>query len=127
MRAYLSIKMDRPIISGIHYISPGGYEVTANGKTYCFDFNESYGSIDKNDSSIIHFELRDEDYSTFPEIMELRRNLRKITMINEVYMYTGELNDPEIYPVKLLNFTIEDINSNGKIIQVELPVDTFIF
>ena len=114
MRAYITIQMDRPILKDEHYISIGGYQVTANNKQYSFDFNEYYGYIDKDNPDIIHFRLRDEDYDTFPEIKELRDHLHEITNIDEFYIYTGETYEPEIIPVKLLEFIIIDSNIKCK-------------
>lgn len=108
MKAYITIKMDRPIERDRHYISPGGYAVTAAGKYYEFDFCESYGWIDENDNTIIHFELRSEDMDEFPQIEELRKHLNEITEINECFVYTGEDGDPEIAPIELIEFIIVD-------------------
>lgn len=109
MRAYLSVMFDRPVVSGRHYISPGGYEVrTKDGKTYQFDFNESNGGIDDKNPAILHFELRDEDDDTFPLIQELRHHIHEVTEFTECYMYTGEPDEEEIYPVRILEFVIED-------------------
>jgi hypothetical protein len=121
MRAYITLQMDRPIDSDKHYISPGGYEVMAGGKNYQFDFNESYGSIDKERPDVISFELRDEDYDSFPDIKELREHLHEITELVECYVYTGENGEPEINPLKILSFCISD-SGTGK--RSNLPEST---
>lgn len=121
MRAYLTLQFDRPVIKNYHYISPGGYEVKAANQKYQFDFNESYGYIDDKDPTIVHFELRDEDYASFPEIEELRHHLHEIDEIIECYIYTGEINeDPEIHVVAIKEFVISDHNPD----QMELPNST---
>lgn len=125
MRAYVTLQFDRPVIKNYHYISPGSYEVIAAGKNYQFDFNEceSYGYswIDGKDSTLVHFELRDEDYDTFPEIKELREHLHEITEIVECYVYTGEVNkDQDINVVAIKEFSILDYNPN----RTEFPEDT---
>ena len=107
MRCYMTIEFDRPVIAGNHYISPGSYEVIADGKNYRFDFNESSGYIDQNNPKLVHFELRDEDDITFPEINILRKKLHKITEFVECYVYVGETEeDPEINPVAVKTFCI---------------------
>lgn len=113
MRAYLSLKMDRPIDLDAHYISPGGYHVIAGEKEYGFDFNLSFGNIDDDDPTVIHFELRDADTDTFPEIGEMRKHLHEVNKFDECYVYTGEQGEPEIHPVKILEFIIED-SGEGK-------------
>lgn len=108
MRAYIQIKMDRPVDLDKHYLSPGGYEMVIEGKSYGFDFNESIGGVSDEDSTVVSFELRDEDRSTFPEIDEMREKIHLITEFPECYVYTGEKNDSEINCVKIVSFSIMD-------------------
>lgn len=113
MRAFMTIKFDREVIEDSHYISPGSFEVIAAGKSYSFDFFESSGTIDKQNPKLVHFELRDEDTSTFPEIEELRKHLHEITAFPECYVYTGEPGeDPELIPVAVKKFCIVDYDPN---------------
>lgn len=108
MKAFMRIQMDRPFDPNKHYFSPGGYQVkTKDGKTYGFDFNETNWGVEK-EPNIITATVRDEDYDTFPEITELREKLHTVVEIIDFYIYTGEADDPEINPVKILEFAIED-------------------
>lgn len=121
MRAYISIKMDRPIDKDRHYISPGGYEVkTADGTSIQFDFNESYGGINKEDPTVVDFELRDEDTDCFPMMKDLLRLLPSVTELVECYIYTGEDGEPEIRPEKIVGFAIEGWSPDV----MEKPEDT---
>lgn len=107
MRVYFKIKMDRSCDPNKHYISPGGYEVRlGNGTCYQFDFNESFGGRSEEDDSILEFELRDEDIASFPNISELKEHLSEIVAMTEFFIYTGEHNDSEINPVKLISFEL---------------------
>lgn len=112
MRAYLRIQFDRPITDE-HYIMPGGYEVVAGGRNYQFDFCSTDWGVDPKAPDTATFYLREEDTESFPEIWELKQHLSEITCIEECYVYTGEIKDPEILPVKLLDFVIE-IAGSGK-------------
>ena len=114
MRAYIQIKMDRPVDLDKHYLSPGGYEVVIEGKSYGFDFIEATGSISDEDPTVVSFELRDEDRSTFPEIDEMREKIHLIMEFPECYIYTGERDDPEINCVKIVSFSIMDSGSGIK-------------
>ncbi len=109
MEALLYLKMDRPINKDLHYISPGSYEFELkNGERYTLDFCESYGSVSQIDSSEIKFELREADYTAFPEISQLQEKLCEIVRILDFYIYTGEDPESEIKPVKILSFSITD-------------------
>lgn len=108
MYAEITIRMDREIEPGKHYIMPGGYEVTASGKQYQFDFNDCYGHVDVHDKTLVHFIVRDEDDATFPGINELRKHFHQITGFTECFVYTGEYDEPEINPVELVDFSITD-------------------
>lgn len=102
---FITVKMDRPIDTDKHYISPGGYELLfGNGESVAFDFYESYGNIDKNDESTIHFELCDLDTDSFPEAEKLAGLLigSRVKEITECYIYTGEEDGKEeINPLKI--------------------------
>ena len=120
MKAYIDIKFDREIDKDVHYISPGGYEVNEGDKTYAFDFNEFEGVIDKNDATILHCYLRDEDIDSYPDIEELKKHFAEITELTECFVYTGEDGDPEIVPTRVEAFAIESWCLDVKTI----PADT---
>lgn len=119
MRAMLTVVMDRAI-SKKHYISPGGYYVKIKEKKYGFDFNESCGWVDANESNVIHFELKNEDCETFPEINELRKRINMIDAFEECYIYTGEIEDLEINPINIREFIIEEYNEELR----NVPIST---
>lgn len=114
MRANITLKMDRVIDPHRHYISPGGYEVIADGKSYQFDFMESCGSVSCDDKTIIAFCLSGEDKGAFPEIQELRERMNRINKLTECYIYTGEQDEPEINCLKILGFSIMDSGTGIK-------------
>lgn len=118
----LSLKTDRPIDVNKHYISPGGYELLfSNGETVAFDFIESYGNVDKNDKSIIHYALFDLDTDSFPEAKKLTDYLlgSRVEKIIECYIYNGEDDEEEINPVEIkeMYFLISD-NDNEMTVEV---------
>lgn len=112
MVAFIDLLMDRPIDKEKHIITPGGYEVVAGGKNYQFDFTRIYGNVDKDNDHIIHFQLEDEDIESFPDIKELKNHLNEITELVECFVYTGEANEPEIKPAKILSFVIIEKEAN---------------
>lgn len=108
MRAYLSVKFDRPVDKDKHYISPGGYEVkTSGGETINFDFEHGFGAVRMDDPTIMDFEFRDADTFTFPAMEKLLQVLPEVTQMTECYIYTGEQDEPEINVAKILEFSIE--------------------
>lgn len=110
MKAFLTLRMDRPIEKDKHYISPGGYAVRLDdGSTKEFDFMDSYGYIDDNDPCVIRFELRHPD-SEYPGIYKLCENMYRVTALTECFVYTGESDEPEINVAKIEAFCIVDTN-----------------
>lgn len=108
IRAYGSIKMDRPIDVTKHYIIPGGYYVAdAKGNDYSFDFHQFTGNISTDDPSVLDIEMTTLDIETFPEAEYLFDHLEDIVAFPECYVYTGEDEDPEIRVEKVLSFTLE--------------------
>lgn len=116
---YAKIKFDREIDENLHYIVPGGYEMTfvnnlgSNPTTVSFDFVSYIGNIDKKDPTILHCEMEELDDDTFPESLFIEHFLGIISEINEFYVYTGEPGEPEINPVELLELELS--NGNYKI------------
>ena len=110
MRMLLTLVMDRPIIRNVHYISPGGYNITlSDGKSIEFDFLESIGQVRNNDPKCIDFELRHLDTDCFPGSMIIDNigTLNKIADIEEVFVYTGEKGEPEISLDHIVAMTFE--------------------
>ena len=90
-----TLKMDRPIVSEKHFISPGGYNL--GGKQ--FDFCKSRGVIDSSDSTKVHFFVDDfdEDYSKQIVPVDIWKKF------SEFFIYTGEYDDPEIRAIGVEN------------------------
>lgn len=108
IRAYGSIKMDRPIDAEKHYISPGGYYLSDDkGTEYPFDFYTYCGGISKRDPCVIDIEMRTLDTETFPDAVNLFDHLSEIVAFPECYVYTGEQDDPKIHVDSVKSFTLE--------------------
>lgn len=110
MRAYLTLKMNRPVQARRDYISPGGYHFKdENGKEWGMDFNASEAFINKDDPSIIDFVLSDPDLVTFPEMTEAFEKAHTFTEITDFYVFTGEEKPFRgICPVKIISFSLEE-------------------
>lgn len=104
-RMVMDIKFDRPINPDRHYISPGGYTMICEKQSYSFDFMDYEGSVDKDDPTILHVEVFHLDKDCSNDMSKF--NSKKIENIEEFYIYTGEYDDPEILPLKILSLTIE--------------------
>lgn len=100
-----TLKFDREIDKNKHYISIGGFELSSNGETICFDFIYSYGYVNKEDSRIILFNLEVLDEDVFEKCGDkLTKDFcRNVDHIEEFIIFTGEYDEPEILPVELLN------------------------
>ena len=117
MKMEATIRFDRNIEPAQHYISPGGYEMTfSNGKTVEFDFMDFEGAISVEDPTVMLFEVGYLDTDCFPDAEFLETFTGSITEISEFFVYTGEDNEPEIYPVELIELRM--YNNNGDEIEV---------
>lgn len=101
----MDIKFDRPIDTDKHYISPGGYVFVSEGKVYQFDFMDYEGSVNKDDPTILHAEVYTLDRNYSDDLSKF--NSDGLEKIEDFYIYTGEGDDPEINPVKVLSLSIE--------------------
>lgn len=112
MNMSFRVEMDRPIIRGTHYISPGGYCLSfwLNGgvrKDVEFDFTESSGNI--IGGKFVDFCVSGLDTEAFPESSRLTGYLRNYSNDwIDFFIYTGERSDAEINPVKVTNIVISD-------------------
>jgi len=123
MTMYATLQMDREIDPNRHYISIGGFEFCfRNGVNIGFDFNSSIANVQKNPTTI-KFECDDLDCDSFPEAALLGMMLSdsEVKRIEEFYVYTGEREEPEINPEKILSlsFCVDErmIDIPGIIIQ----------
>lgn len=126
MEMYALIKFDRPIDKDRHVISPGGYEMTfSNGETVRFDFMNFEGSVTHDDETVLNCHMKILDIDSFPESEFLKTFTGSVTAIKEFFVYTGELNDPEINPVKLKALFM--YNDDGVALQIDRSLYADIF
>ena len=114
-----TLVMDRPIVRGTHYISPGGYCLRFYGKDGStkdleFDFYHYEGNIENG--NCLNCSVRGLDTSSFPESMSLISMLPsyKCTWV-DFYVYTGESTEAVINPVKAINVCISDGSTQFKL------------
>ena len=104
---YATLQMDREIDPNRHYIGIGGFEFCfRNGVNIGFDFNSSIANVQKNPTTI-KFECDDLDCDSFPEaaLLEMLLSDSEVDRIEEFYVYTGEREEPEINPEKILSLS----------------------
>ena len=118
----VTLKMDREIDKNKHYISIGGFEFSSNGETVCFDFIESYGYVNKEDSRVILFNLEALDEDVFEKCgNKLTKDFcRNVDHIEEFNIFTGEYDEPEILPVEILD--IKFVFDDGEYINIKEDV-----
>lgn len=107
MTMYATLQMDREIDPNRHYIGIGGFEFRfRNGVNIGFDFNSSIANVQKNPTTI-KFECDDLDCDSFPEaaLLEMLLSDSEVDRIEEFYVYTGEREEPEINPEKILSLS----------------------
>lgn len=108
IKQFLDIKFNRPIDKDNDFISPGGYEIELkDGRTIRFDFLDYEGYIDPEDPSVLHIIHSNLDVAVFPESKDLL-NVKHdgVKRIIECYIYTGELDETRIRPVKILSWNV---------------------
>lgn len=111
-RMYADILFDREIDEDKHYISPGGYEVRdKNGNTLQFDFEDCCSWVDDENPCLLHILQRNLDLATFPEAKDLSFFLENLDKFTDFYIYTGEYDEPEIKPLKIINVMFEDYHN----------------
>lgn len=94
MRLYSTLKMNKPIDNDKILISPGGYEMTFGGRDMQFDFEYSGGNIDDDDKSIIHFEQRKLDISSFPDAKALD-NIDFLQTLEKIKDFYVDIEGPD--------------------------------
>ena len=106
------LEMDRPIIRGTHYISPGGYRLrfwfgNGNSREIEFDFENFSGNI--VDGKYLDCTVSSLDTYAFEESASLLHYLKNCNYDwLEFFVYTGENDEAEINPVKAFNIVIGD-------------------
>ena len=123
VEAMISVaQMDREIDTNKHYISPGGYEFKFGKESVQFDFCEYAGYVDSDDKTKILFESIILDTTAFPDCKSklTKEFCSNIDNIEEFYIYTGEYNDPEIFPIKILEISL--LFSDGTKIDIKKEV-----
>lgn len=114
------IRFNRPVTLD-DMICPGGFEMTLNGKDVRFDFENYMGSIDDNDSCIVHTVHARPDYDSYAELLDINEDdLRNISEISEFVVYTGATNDKtdlKAVGIETIKFVLRD--KNERIIEVD--------
>lgn len=112
---YFDLKFNREIHPNKDYISPGGYEIVSNGKTYAFDFEKYYASIDEEDKTVLHVWHKNLDTECFPDAKKLEPEiLSKTENFSEFYLYLGE-KDTDLQVVGVKNMYFEIIGEKREI------------
>lgn len=97
---FAKIRFDREIDLNRHCISPGGYEMTAGGKTYQFDYLDCNGRVFPECRDVLECEMSNLDTFSFPEAAAF--DPKQLEKIDEFFVFTGEDDEEEIHPVELL-------------------------
>lgn len=110
-RMYATIEFDRQVRRDYHYINPGDFTMRFGRKVYNFGFCLTETTYDSKKPNILHFEFKDPDFSAFPKLSSLKPDeLGKLKEIEEFFVYTGEGDDPEIFPVRLKKLAFYDVH-----------------
>ena len=110
-RMCFQLKMDRPVIldkENPHYISPGGYNIGG----ISFDFCDITWNRLEDDKRVICVEAKHLDIDSLPESEKLTLNFLRSHKFNEFFVFTGDTDDLEINPVKIVSLTVEDDKGN---------------
>lgn len=123
-RMYSKLRFNRPINKETDCISPGGYEFKMNGKDVSFDFVDYSGSIQANDTTILHCEQRNPDVDSFEDIKDITLDdLKNVDEIIDFYVDSAD----ESLAFEILNIEFEAlVNKEQKdesIINVSVPLN----
>ena len=122
MQQYLYVKFDKPVDATKHCKSLGimGCEIELqSGKTIGFDFF-IHCSIDDKDKSILNITQQDPNLDSFPEIEELERNLNQIKAIKDCYIHPDIKTKPNISPVAILSWRINNVEIPEEILKAHI-------
>ena len=96
------VEFDRKVDCKEHYISPGGYEIDIDREKIQFDFCNFAGDINKQNPTVVNYEVYIPDTEAFPEMERLTFQMltqAKNLKFEDFFIYTGEYDDPEIIPL----------------------------
>ena len=123
---YATIKFNRPVDLEKDYIAPGGYEMTMNGETVMFDFEESGVILDERDPSILHIEHKhpDRSYLKVNKCKITNAMIKKVEDIKEFFVFTGEKGETDLKPISVEHITFvlpddgwKDVHVKGTVCQ----------
>ena len=120
MRMIFDLRFDRDIDLKKQYISPGGFCFVAAGKEFEFDFKESVKEVSDEDPRVLHCEMCYLDKNAFPDSAGFDAVCDQIEELKEFFVFTGEFNEPEIHPVKILNLTF--FSDEKGVVQVDRKI-----
>jgi len=116
-----SIRFNKSIDKNRTDISIGGFEMTMAGKSVQFDFEEYRAYVDDDEPDLLHFECKNPDEDTFPDIESINRfMLEHVEEITEFYIESSEYDEngketDNLYPIAIesLEFVLpyEDFKS----------------
>ena len=100
----IEIKMDKKEFTEKDYVSVGGFEMRdpVTGKTYGFDFENSYLFVNTSKTSVWQYSLERLDTEAFPEAKEITPEIVKRSEITEFYTDTEDSN---VLPEKVISMT----------------------
>lgn len=109
-----SVVMDRPFKEGVHYVSPGGYELGFSDKfcdTVEFDFNHAEYVVDSKNPRVLHYEVRGWNFDwanctkgTFAVMMEHGNAEAQFEYFS---VYTSKHGDAEIHAVEIYDIKLD--------------------
>jgi len=116
------IRFNRPLTAD-DYISPGGYEMSMNGKYVRFDFHMYAGSINKKDPYLADFLMTFPDSDSFYDLVFLSVNdLETVSSLEDFFVDTRDSKDSDLYAVGLdyLTFTVSTPRPKDIIVSKEI-------
>jgi hypothetical protein len=106
----MRLKMQKPVDVAKCFVSLDGFEVIVGkeGKKESFDFEVMAGGVDKEDPTVIEWDMRGEyDPTTDEEDSNLKEYVSQITAISKLHLYIDE-SIYENQPVEIEKFWLED-------------------
>lgn len=103
------------------YVIPGEYEMVFFGRSVKFDFQDYCGTIDNDDPTVLHCQLKHPDFGAFEDFCTIMdAELQNISEIIECYVYIGEECNPLLREVEILSITF--LLDNGYIAEISEAV-----